>query len=556
MPAIDTYSAGTVTLTNNSAVVTGAAVNWISGGKYNVFGGHWFRYGSFVSLILNVDSATQLTLATPYTGATVAGASYQVFRYTRLETPEAVGLLQSVLDRGSASSPFGRLDIDSGALRASFRDDGSGKLGWYVSASGVADGSQTKALTLDRTNGVMSDMKLANSVIYSTGLVNPVTAATDSERGGLQLRNTFAGATVAGDIINMISFAGAGSSNRRRAGIASIQDGEALPPTALGFFVNGSTVVGQDAVVERVRIAASGKVGIGVAAPVALLDVAGDFQCSSHLRVLGGSQIYQMGGPARLNYDVGQYFTLREGLTTVVQTDSATKSFKPGSDNTQPLGTASLRWSVVYAGTGSINTSDAREKAPVRPFASAEIAAARDLLAEIGVFQWLASISAKGEDGARLHIGMTVQRAIEIMESHGLDPWRYGFICRDDITRTVKVMQTQMVPAAEDVAESYSEIEIREGVPVRVQKTRVVQRPLESLVAIVDESGQPVTRTSQNEDGSFTVEPLMHPVPVMVAREVEVEIEEPAGDRLGFRYDQLTLFLMRGLVSRVAELDA
>lgn len=103
---------------------------------------------------------------------------------------------------------------------------------------------------------------------------------------------------------------------------------------------------------------------------------------------------------------------------------------RPGSDNGQSSGTAVNRWSVVYAGTGTINTSDAREKTPVRPFTPAELAAAAELGREIGVYQFLAMIEAKG-NAARLHIGMTVQGAIAILESHRLDPFAYGFICYD-----------------------------------------------------------------------------------------------------------------------------
>jgi|GEM_PF-1264582 len=103
----------------------------------------------------------------------------------------------------------------------------------------------------------------------------------------------------------------------------------------------------------------------------------------------------------------------------------------PGADSTQSCGLASRRWSTVYAATGTINTSDGREKTTVRPFTPAELAAAAELGHGIGVYQWLAMVEAKGET-ARQHIGMTVQQAIAILESHGLDPFAYGFICYDE----------------------------------------------------------------------------------------------------------------------------
>lgn len=109
----------------------------------------------------------------------------------------------------------------------------------------------------------------------------------------------------------------------------------------------------------------------------------------------------------------------------------AGSSVRPSADGTFSLGAGGARWSTVYASTGVINTSDAREKTNVRALSAAEIAAGKDLSAEIGAFKFLAAIAAKGEPNARTHIGMTVQRAIEVMESHGLDPFSYGFICYD-----------------------------------------------------------------------------------------------------------------------------
>ena len=102
---------------------------------------------------------------------------------------------------------------------------------------------------------------------------------------------------------------------------------------------------------------------------------------------------------------------------SVLRTTGAGAARQSATDNSQTLGAAANRWSVVYAGTGTINTSDAREKTPVRPLTASEIAAARSLSAEIGVYQWLDMIEEKGADEARLHIGMTVQRAIEIINA-------------------------------------------------------------------------------------------------------------------------------------------
>ena len=118
-------------------------------------------------------------------------------------------------------------------------------------------------------------------------------------------------------------------------------------------------------------------------------------------------------------------------LTEKLSGDSSGNT-RPGADNTYSAGTSGRRWSVVYAGTGTINTSDAREKTAVRAFSAGELNAAKALAAEVGFFKFLSAIVEKGEAGARWHAGMTVQRAIEIMEAHSLDPFAYGFICFDE----------------------------------------------------------------------------------------------------------------------------
>lgn len=109
---------------------------------------------------------------------------------------------------------------------------------------------------------------------------------------------------------------------------------------------------------------------------------------------------------------------------------ASSTAFGPATDNNRTLGTSALRWSTVYAGTVTINTSDAREKTEVTPFTQDEILASIKMSKEIGTYKWLEAIQKKG-DQARKHVGLTVQRAIEIMEEFNLDPFAYGFICYD-----------------------------------------------------------------------------------------------------------------------------
>jgi len=179
----------------------------------------------------------------------------------------------------------------------------------------------------------------------------------------------------------------------------------------------------------------------------------------------------------------------------------ATGNHLTGTDNAQTLGSAAKRWSTVYAGTGTINTSDAREKTAVAVLTADEIAAAKDLSKEVGTYQFLDSIAAKG-DAARHHVGLTVQRAIEIMQGHNLDPMRYGFICYDAWPEIS--VDHPAIEAKPDVLDADGNV-IELGIPAQDAWTEVIQT---------------------------------------------------AGDRYSFRYDQLNLFIAAGLNARLITLGA
>lgn len=121
----------------------------------------------------------------------------------------------------------------------------------------------------------------------------------------------------------------------------------------------------------------------------------------------------------------------RNGTLRIGGGNSSGSYVCPASDNVTSSGYPGLRWSVVYAATGTINTSDARLKTAIKAPSQAEIACSIDLADEIGTYQWLEQLEIKGAEKARLHVGMTVQRAIEIFQKHGLDAFKYAFICYD-----------------------------------------------------------------------------------------------------------------------------
>lgn len=105
--------------------------------------------------------------------------------------------------------------------------------------------------------------------------------------------------------------------------------------------------------------------------------------------------------------------------------------FAPGtaSDNSQDLGGAARRWATVYAGTGTISTSDERSKQDISEFPD-------EVLDAWGLVDWRQyrfrdSVADKGEF-ARKHAGLIAQRVVEAFEAYGLDAMEWGAVCFDE----------------------------------------------------------------------------------------------------------------------------
>jgi len=108
------------------------------------------------------------------------------------------------------------------------------------------------------------------------------------------------------------------------------------------------------------------------------------------------------------------------------------RTLSPTYDNVLGLGYPDLRWTQIYAASGTINTSDAREKTELMPIEAAERNVALKIKSMIGKFKFLDAVNKKGEDNARIHFGTTAQAIAQAFESEGLDPHRYGMFCYDE----------------------------------------------------------------------------------------------------------------------------
>ena len=102
----------------------------------------------------------------------------------------------------------------------------------------------------------------------------------------------------------------------------------------------------------------------------------------------------------------------------------------PAANNTQTLGSASNLWSVVYAGSGTINTSDAEKKQDIRNIHDAEKAVAAEIKGLLKAYRFKDAVAIKGDD-ARVHFGAVAQDVYAAFAKHGLDANQYGLFCSD-----------------------------------------------------------------------------------------------------------------------------
>jgi hypothetical protein len=131
-----------------------------------------------------------------------------------------------------------------------------------------------------------------------------------------------------------------------------------------------------------------------------------------------------------VNVAGGGSVNLAVGGSGIVTT--TTTALQPSADNVTTCGGPSPnRWSVVYAVTGTINTSDARIKQQVRDITTAERAVAVRLKALLKAYKFNDAVAAKG-NGARIHVGIIAQDVRDAFTAEGLNAHEYGMFCHDE----------------------------------------------------------------------------------------------------------------------------
>lgn len=161
--------------------------------------------------------------------------------------------------------------------------------------------------------------------------------------------------------------------------------------------------------------------------------------------------------------DVG----LKSQLTSMPFGVTSNATIAPEVDATYNLGGASNRWNIVYASTGTINTSDAREKTFFDTEESEKLAAL-EIKKNLRKFKFNKAIETKGVEKARIHFGASAQQVGEILTKYGLNPDDYAFYCYDEWDafyddKLVKEAEVQTTTVDEDG----NEIELEEPIVLK-----------------------------------------------------------------------------------------
>lgn len=215
----------------------------------------------------------------------------------------------------------------------------------------------------------------------------------------------------------------------------------------------------------------------------------------------------------------------------------------PMVDNASALGDTGFRFTTAYLGSNPIVTSDANLKEVRGELSEAEVRAWAKVRAK--VFQFKDMIAQKGHAEARLHGGYIAQEVYQAFASEGLDAARYALWCEDEVFETVLSKEIHQEPVMRKRMTTEERVELVDGIAILKRVSVEIEEPVTTLVAVIDEEGNPVIR-----DGS----PMMHACPVMEDVKVDVETRVLAGTRLGLRYEQCLVFeaaYLRWLLAQV-----
>lgn len=176
-------------------------------------------------------------------------------------------------------------------------------------------------------------------------------------------------------------------------------------------------------------VAESGRFAMGLAVPASPLHVRGAILNEPLLTLdnQNGNRAQMTSFNDDFYFDFNRNKTTRAAIhfrsasTSTTEFVVQTNALRAGSDEAKSLGLASHRWSVIYASSGTIATSDARAKTDIGAIPDSWLDA-------WGQVQWCRF---RFVGGARWHAGLVAQAVHAAFTDAGLDAFEIGLCCRD-----------------------------------------------------------------------------------------------------------------------------
>lgn len=239
---------------------------------------------------------------------------------------------------------------------------------------------------------------------------------------------------------------------------------------------------------ERLRVQTNGYVGIGAssvgnaaAAPLDVTTAAGRV----FLTAFGS---------------MNQLSSVNAANASVLGLAFQASQLQSTADNYADLGTAAIRWKVIYAVTGTINTSDERAKQDITPIPDEWLDAWAAV--EWKRYKFIDAVQAKGDD-ARWHLGLVAQAVRDAFAASDLDARAIGLLCYDEWE------------------------EEREAI--------MEERQIDTETVIVDQIGTGVL----DANGVEIMRDITEDRPIMGMVDTgETRVTLEAGNRWGLRYDE------------------
>ncbi|MEZ9525724.1 phage tail-collar fiber domain-containing protein [Enterovibrio norvegicus] len=138
--------------------------------------------------------------------------------------------------------------------------------------------------------------------------------------------------------------------------------------------------------------------------------------------------------------------------------DGPNNRMRPTKDGLMESGSPSHRWKEVWCVNAANNTSDETLKDNIESLPVSFIEPLLSIADDVKMWQWIEAIAKKEKEGkqARIHFSPTAQRVYELLKQADEDPFKYGLVGKDKVTRDeveiVEVSEGQFEEVSREVA--------------------------------------------------------------------------------------------------------